>query len=156
ALKMTDRPSGADAANVYGFMEPAWGGGIMASWVRDFGGEVLDESGAKAQFATKEMQATWQYALDLHFKHKGHPMPDQQKALGDYHAMFVQQKVAMFRHPPWGVLATTDIPEKGDAAHFEWSAIAFPKGPSGKRGSQLGGTVIGMNPQTKATDEALK
>src|SRR5262249_11829633 len=24
ALKMTDRPSGADAANVYGFMEPAW------------------------------------------------------------------------------------------------------------------------------------
>ena len=143
ALKMTERQGSADVASVYGFLEPADGGDIMASWVRDFGGELLSADGKKALLSTPEVQSAWQFIYDLIYKHKVHPRPDTLKALGDYKNVFVQQKNPMFRHPPWGSLATSELPtrEKGG---FDWDAVAMPKGPSGQRGSQLGGTLIGV------------
>src|SRR5581483_11702484 len=41
AVKMTERPAGADVASVYGFLESGYVGDVMATWVRDFGGELL-------------------------------------------------------------------------------------------------------------------
>jgi ABC-type glycerol-3-phosphate transport system substrate-binding protein len=101
------------------------------------------------------VQSAWQFVYDLIYKHKVHPRPDTLKALGDYKNMFVQQKNPMFRHPPWGSLATSELPEKS-AGGFDWDAVAMPKGPSGKRGSQLGATMVGVAPSSKNPDEAMK
>jgi multiple sugar transport system substrate-binding protein len=155
ALKMTERQGNADVASVYGFLEPAYGGDIMVSWVRDFGGELLSADGKKALLSTPEVQKAWQFIYDLVYTHKVHPRPDTLKALGDYKNMFVQQKNPMFRHPPWGSLATSELPTK-EKGGFDWDAVAMPKGPSGQRGSQLGGTVIGVAPSSKNPEEALR
>jgi ABC-type glycerol-3-phosphate transport system substrate-binding protein len=154
AVKMTERPGNADIASVYGFLTPFYGGDIMTSWVRDFGGELLSPDGKKATINTPEVQTTWQFIYDLIYKHKVHPRPDTLTALGQYKNMFVQQKLPMFRLPPWGSLATSELPEK-DKGGFDWDAIAMPPGPSGKRGSQLGATSLGVTPNSKYPDVAL-
>jgi ABC-type glycerol-3-phosphate transport system substrate-binding protein len=155
AVKMTDRQGNADVASVYGFVEPAWGGDIMVTWLRDFGGEIVSADGKKGALDSPEALKTWQFAHDLIYKHKVHPRPDTLKALGDYKNLFVQQKNPMFRHPPWGSLATSELPA-ANAGGFDWDAVAMPPGPSGKRGSQLGATLLGVTPSSKNPDEAIK
>jgi multiple sugar transport system substrate-binding protein len=154
-LKMTERKQGAEVADVYGFLEPAYGGDIMVSWVRDFGGEIVSPDGAKSMLNRPEVKRAWQFIYDLIYTHKVHPRPDQLKALGDYKNMFVQRKNPMFRHPPWGSLATSELPEKSQGG-FDWDALAMPKGPSGQRGSQLGASMIGVTPSSKNPEEALR
>lgn len=154
SLKMTERQGNAEVADVYGFVQPAYGGDIMVSWVRDFGGELVSADGKTAMLNTPQVKDAWQFIYDLIYTHKVHPRPDTLKALGDYKNLFVQQKNPMFRHPPWGSLATSELPEKSQGG-FDWDAIAMPKGPSGQRGSQLGATMIGVTPDSKHPEEAL-
>jgi multiple sugar transport system substrate-binding protein len=154
AAKMTERPGNAEVASVYGFLTPFYGGDLMTSWVRDFGGEILSADGKKAALDTPEVMKAWQFIYDMIYKHKVHPRPDTLTALGQYKNMFVQQKLPMFRLAAWGSLATSELPA-ANAGGFDWDAIAMPLGPSGKRGSQLGASSVGVTPNSKYPDIAL-
>ena len=105
---------------------------------------------------TKEAKAAFQFIYDGIFTHQVAPRLDQLTALGQYKNMFIQQKLAMFRLAPWGILAISDAPNKGEQGYFEWNAIAMPKGPSGQRGSHLGSSYIGLTPASKNPEAAFK
>jgi ABC-type glycerol-3-phosphate transport system substrate-binding protein len=157
AKSMTQRKAGAEVADVYGWLvSPFFGGNIDISWLRDFGADMMDATGQQATLNTKEAKTYFQYIYDTIYTSKISPRPDQLTALGQYKNMFMQQKLAMFRLAPWGILALSDAPNKGETGYFEWSAIQMPKGPSGVHGSGLDASFIGMNPASKFPDEALQ
>lgn len=155
--QMTERKQGAEVADVYGWLlSPFWGGDLTYTWIRDFGGEPIDKDGTKAMLSSPEAMAAFQFIYNGIYKDKVSPRPDQLQAMGQYKNMFLQQKLAMFRLAPWGVLATSDMPLKGEKGYFDWAAVRMPKGPSGQRGSWLTSSSIGMTPNSKYPDEAFK
>ncbi len=157
AQSLTERKSGAEVADVYGLLSsPFFFTDIYASWLRDFGAEMWDEAGKKATLNSKEAMDAFKFIYDTIYTSKVAPRPDQLAALGQYKNMFIQQKLAMFRLAPWGVLATSDAPLKGEPGYFEWDAIRMPKGPGGQYGSNLTASYIGVASSTKNPDAAFK
>lgn len=157
AKAMTERKEGEDVADVYGWLvSPFWFGPVYFSWLRDFGADIFDETGTKATLNTPEAKACYTFLYDAIYTHKVSPRPDILTAVGQYKNMFAQQKLAMFRLPPWGVLATSDLPLEGEEGYFKWGATLMPAGPSGQRGSSLDVSFIGMNPESKNPEAALK
>lgn len=157
AIQMTERQEGAEVADVYGWLvSPFWFREVTDSWLRDFGADMIDETGAKALLNTEEAKAAFRFIYDAIYEHKVSPRPDQLDAMGGYKNMFLQQKVAMYRLPPFGVLATSAMPLEGEEGYFEWGAVAMPKGPSGVRGTSLAPSFIGMTPYSEHPEEAFK
>lgn len=157
AQSLTERQSGAEVADVYGFLgSPFWFADVYASWLRDFGAEMWDAAGKQATVNTKEARDAFKFIYDTIYTSKIAPRPDQLAALGQYKNMFIQQKLAMFRLAPWGVLATSDAPLKGEPGYFEWDAIRMPKGPGSQFGSNLTASYMGVAPSTKNPDAAFK
>ncbi len=157
AVQMTVREEGAEVADVYGWLvSPFWFGDVYTTWLRDFGGDMFDETGTKATLDTQEAQAFMQFIYDAIYTQGFSPRPDLLESLGQYKNMFLQQKLAMFRLPPWGVLATSDLPAEGEKGYFKWDAITMPAGPSGQRGSSLGAGFIGLSPDSEHPAEAFE
>lgn len=156
AVQMTERKEGEDVADVYGWLvSPFFFVDIFVTYLRDFGGDMYDETGTKATLNTPEAKAAFTFIYDAIYTQEFSPRPDILASLGQYKAMFLQQKLAMFRLAPWGVLATSDLPGEGEEGHFKWSAIAMPAGPSGQRGSSLGASFIGLTPDSEHPAEAF-
>ncbi len=156
AGQMTERKEGEEIADVYGWLvSPFFFVDILVTYLRDFGGDMYDETGTTATLNTPEAKAAFTFIYDAIYTQEFSPRPDILTSLGQYKAMFLQQKLAMFRLAPWGVLATSDLPREGEEGYFKWSAIAMPAGPSGQRGSSLGAGFIGLTPDSEHPTEAF-
>ncbi len=156
ANQMTERKEGADVADVYGWLvSPYWFADVYTTWLRDFGADMFDESGTRATLDTTEAKEFLTFVYDAIYTQGFSPRPDILASVGQYKNMFLQQNLAMFRLPPWGVLATTDLPREGEDGYFEWGAIAMPAGPSGQRGTSLGSAYIGLSAESENPTEAF-
>lgn len=157
AHKLTVAKPGADVADVYGFLiSPFWSVDIDWTWLRDFGGGIWDETGTKSTVISKANQDAMQWLYNAIYTDKVSPRPDTLQALGQYKTMFQQKKLAMFRLPPWGVLATSDMPLQGQPGYFAWQAALVPAGPSGQHGSWFSTSWEGVTADSKNPDAAFK
>lgn len=155
AAALTERKQGATVADVYGWLINPFGS-VSVSWLRFFGGELMDKEGKKALLNAPEVKAAAQFIYDGIYKQGVSPRPDQETSLGGYKNLFLQQKLAMYRLAPWGVLATSDMPLKGEKGYFEWKPALMPKGPGGQLGTILDVAHIGVAPSSKFPEEAFQ
>lgn len=157
AHKLTVAKAGSDLADVYGFLiSPFWSTDITWTWLRDFGGGLWDDSGTKSTVISKPNQDAIQWLYNAIYTEKVSPRPDTLQALGQYKTMFQQKKLAMYRLPPWGVLATSDMPLQGQPGYFAWQAARVPPGPSGQHGSWFSTSWEAVTADSKNPDAAFK
>ena len=123
-------------------------------WVRQFGGEFLDEAGKKCLLDSKEAQAGLQWVKDCQDKfqlindlYRTDPTKDQ---------MFEQQGKLASRSTTPGLVAEYRKPGQ-TRVNFDLGIALFPKGPKGL-GTQASGSGMGMTGTAKqdATWQWLK
>lgn len=140
----------------YGYLpSPFWFWGVLESYARDFGGEMIDAEGRTALVNTAETKAAFTHVYNLIHTEQVAPTPETLDALGQYKPMFASQKLAMYRLPPWGFLGTLDIPKEGEEGHFEWNVLQAPAGPGGN-GSSAGGRGWAISKFSQAPEAAFR
>lgn len=123
----------------WGYVAP-WGfSEFGVFYVRQFGGEYLDEAGKKVLVDTPEARAglEWIYNAQAKFQtidsHYHDPGPS---------ALFTQGKLGFVNWTP-GFVA--EWKAAGPAqVKFDLGVALFPKGPNGRRGSQASGSGMGV------------
>ncbi|HEU5316396.1 MAG TPA: sugar ABC transporter substrate-binding protein, partial [Chloroflexota bacterium] len=125
----------------YGFPE------FGAFWVRQFGGEFLDEAGKKCLIDSAEARAAfdWIYGVqtkaqvidDMFRVVSGAPLN-----LTGSRGLFAQGKLGMHATTP-GLVAEYNKPGQ-EEVKFPVGIALFPKAPSGRRGTQASGSGMGI------------
>jgi ABC-type glycerol-3-phosphate transport system substrate-binding protein len=115
-----------------------------AFWVRQFGGELLDEAGKKCLVDTPEARAglEWVYNCSTRFH-----LIDSQFRTDNKDALFEQQGKLAARSQTPGLAA--EYKKSGQTrVAFDLGIALFPKGPKG-RGTQGSGSGVGMTKADK-------
>ena len=121
---------------------------MVEPWVYCAGARWVDNPQKPNQYAfnTPAFVSALQFRADLILKHKVMIGPAQQSAeMGGMGAsdMFVNGRVAMFLSGIWVT------PQFRDIKNFDWDVVMFPKGPTGQRGYQDGGSGYGILKSSK-------
>lgn len=99
------------------------------------GGAVYDYDALKFTGNSQPVIDAYQFAQDLIYKHKVHPTPAEEEALGGANGgVFRNQKAAMYFMPTWQF-----PPYYG--ADFEWDIMQLPSGREGSWSSIYGGRL---------------
>lgn len=142
AQKMTRKDD-----DVWGWW-PSWGfSEFGAYWVRQHGGEFLDEAGRRVLIDSPEARAAFQFVYDAQAKFQvidnlfrqvqGAPL-----SLGGPRGLFALGKLAMHHTTP-GLVAEYKKPGQQEIT-FELGIALMPKGPGGRRGTQASGSGMGI------------
>ena len=125
----------------YGFPE------FGAFWMRQFGGEFLDEAGKKVLIDSAEGRAAFEWVYNVQIKAQviddmfrtitGAPLN-----LGGSRGLFAMGKLGMHATTP-GLVAEYNKPGQ-EEVKFPVGIALFPKAPSGKRGTQASGSGMGL------------
>jgi ABC-type glycerol-3-phosphate transport system substrate-binding protein len=108
-------------------------------WVRQFGGEFLDEAGKKVLLDSAESQAGLQWVYDAQAKFQ---TIDDLYRQGGFAALYRAGKLAFYCSTPGGV---SEYRKPGqELIKFEPGFGVFPKHPKGMRGSQASGAGMGI------------
>jgi multiple sugar transport system substrate-binding protein len=120
---------------------------MMEPWAYSAGGRWVDNPQNPNQytFNTQVFSDAIQFRADLILKQKVMPGPSNMTAMGGMGAsdLFVNGTAAMFLSGMWKVPAFRDIKT------FDWDVVMFPKGPTGQRGFQNGGSGYGILKSSK-------
>jgi multiple sugar transport system substrate-binding protein len=115
-----------------------------AFWVRQFGGELLDDAGKKCLIESPEARAglEWVYNCSTKFQ-----LIDNQYRTDSKDAMFEQQGKLAARSQTPGLASEYKKPNQ-TRVNFDLGIALFPKGPKG-HGTQGSGSGIGMTKTDK-------
>lgn len=127
---------------------PSWSfSEFGAFWVRQFGGEFLDEAGKKVLLDSSEARAAMDFVYgaqtkaqvinDLFRVVEGAPLN-----LTGSRGLFAQGKLGMHATTP-GLVAEYTKPGQ-EELKFEFGIALMPKGPNGRRGTQVSGSGMGI------------
>jgi ABC-type glycerol-3-phosphate transport system substrate-binding protein len=147
AQKLTKR-----GEDIWGFWA-SWGfPEFGAYWVRQFGGEFLDEAGKKCLIDSPEARAAfeWVYGTqtkaqvidDLYRTVQGAPLNQ-----GGARGLFALGKLAMHSTTP-GLVAEYKKPGQ-EEIKFDLGIALMPKSPQGRRGTQASGSGMGITNTAK-------
>jgi multiple sugar transport system substrate-binding protein len=140
--------------DVFGY-NPATSQKTILTFVRAFGGELLDPEGRKSLLNSPQAIAaiTWMY--EAFQKHRIAPTPSQASQEGGVDRMFVNGKLASGK---WGTsfenTARRDVKDS-----FKWFASLHPKGPGGVPGSDYeidGDSIIATSKHPDAAWQWVK
>ncbi len=140
--------------DVWGYW-PEWGlPEFGAFWVRQFGGEFLDEAGKKVLLDSAEARAAFEWCYNCYSKAQvidnlfrevqGAPLNQ-----GGRRGLFGLGKLGMFATTP-GLVAAYRNPAQQEIK-FPMGIALFPKSPQGRRGTQASGSGVGLT-NTKNQD----
>ncbi len=111
-------------------------------WVYSSGARWVDNPQKPNQYAfnTPAFVDAIQYRVDLILKHKVMPGPSNMTSMGGMGTsdLFMNGTAAMFLSGIW------KTPQFRDIKDFDWDIVMFPKGPTGQRGFQGGGSGYGI------------
>jgi len=139
AQKLTNR-----ADDVWGWW-PSWTFSEFGTfWVREFGGEFLDEAGKKTLIDSAQARAglEWVYGAQTKFQTIDNLFRD-----GGNTALFEAGKLGFFAATPAQV-ALYRKPGQAVIKH-DLGVALFPKGPGGQRGTQASGSGMGITGTSK-------
>ncbi|MCL4857790.1 MAG: sugar ABC transporter substrate-binding protein [Caldilineaceae bacterium] len=137
-----------EAPEIWGFRASGGGQEHIPSYLRTFGGDLLNEEGTQCLLLEEGSVQALRWLYDLMETHKADPClcGDQQRE------NFTAGKVGSFNTTP-GLIAefrnVTDWP-------FEWDATIGPLGPNGLRGSQVSGAAFCITGNSKHPFEAFQ
>ncbi len=121
--------------------------GMVEPFVYCAGGRWVDNPQKPNQYAfnSPAFISGLQFRADLILKHKVMPGPSNVTAMGGMGSsdMFVNGTCAMFLSGIWKTPAFRDIQK------FDWDVAMFPKGTTGQRGYQDGGSGYGILKSSK-------
>jgi multiple sugar transport system substrate-binding protein len=121
-------------------------------WIYSAGGRWVDNPQNPNQytFNTPTFINALQFRTDLMLKKKVMPGPANMTAMGGLGAsgLFVNGTAAMFLSGMW------KVPQLREIKDFDWDVVMFPKGPTGLRGFQNGGSGYGILRSSKNKKEA--
>jgi multiple sugar transport system substrate-binding protein len=146
--------------DIWGYFSP-WGfSEFGVFYVRQFGGEFLDEAGRKVLLDSSEARAglEWIYNAQAKFQTIDKHYRDDGKGAN---VLFVEGKLGFVNWTP-GFVAEWKSPGPNQISpangKFELGIALFPKGPGGRRGTQASGSGMGITKLDKveATWEWLK
>ena len=125
---------------------------MVEAWAYSAGGRWVDNPQNPNQytFNTQAFVEGLQFRADLIMKHKVTPGPSNMTAMGGLGAsdLFTNGSAAMLLSGMWKVPSFRDIKE------FDWDVVMFPKGPTGQRGFQNGGSGYGILKASKNKKKA--
>jgi multiple sugar transport system substrate-binding protein len=120
---------------------------MVEPWVYSAGARWVDDPQKPTQYTFDNPVFTnaMQYRADLTLKYKVMPGPDNLTSMGGTgtSGMFDSGLAAMFVSGSWKIAQFRDI------KNFDWDVAMFPKGPTGQRGFQLGGSGYGIMKSSK-------
>ena len=147
AIKLTADTNGDGKTDVWGTTHNGDWHSIMGP-VHRFGGYIIEHLGTKTKLAEPEGRACVQWEADLILKDKVAPTPDQVEEGTEQ--MFLTSKIATMQADQ-GALARIGRISEGK---LNYQALLYPMGPTGLRGSKLGGAAIPITTNSKFKEEA--
>lgn len=134
--------------DTWGFRASGTGQEHIPSYLRTFGGDLLNAEGTQCLLNDERSQAALRWLYDLRFTHNADPCicGDQQRE------NFVAGKVGAFNTTPGLVAEFRNVPDWT----FEWDAALAPLGPDGIRGSQVSGAGFCITGNSKHPNEAFQ
>jgi len=138
--------------DIWGYW-PDWGFAEFGTfWVRQFGGEFLDEAGKKVLVDSPEARAAYEWIYGTQTKAQtinnlyrvveGAPLGQ-----GGTRGLMGLGKLGMFQTTP-GLVASYRNPAQQEIK-FPLGIALFPKAPNGKRGTQASGSGMGLTKMDK-------
>jgi ABC-type glycerol-3-phosphate transport system substrate-binding protein len=140
AQSLTNRNEG-----IWGWW-PSWGFSEFGTfWVRQFGGEFLDEAGRRVLLDSPQARAglEWVYGAEARFQ-----TVDSLYREGGNVSAFEQGRLASFITTP-GLVAEYRKPGQ-ERVTFDLGIALFPRHPNGMRGTQASGSGMGITNTAKA------
>ena len=113
-------------------------------YIRQFGGEFLDEAGKKCLLDSAEARAGFEWVRNAEAKFQ---TIDNLYREGGFSRIFEQGRLGFFNATPAQV-ALYKKPGQ-ELIKFELGVALFPKGPGGRRGTQASGSGMGVVGTTK-------
>jgi multiple sugar transport system substrate-binding protein len=137
-----------NAPEIWGFRASGGGQEHIPSYLRIFGGDLLNAEGTECLLMAEESIQALRWLYDLRFVHEADPC-----VCGDQiRENFVAGKVGSF-NTTTGLVA--EFQKVTDWA-FEWDATIGPVGPSGLRGSQVSAAAFGITGNSEHPFEAFQ
>lgn len=127
---------------------------IWEAWVYSNGARLVDDVKKPTRCVLDDPRAVEgvQFRADLIHKHRVMPSPSNVTAMGGMgnSDLFINGKAAMFFSGIW------KTPRFREIETFEWDAVPFPVGPTGKRGFPMSGTGYAVLASTKHPELAYE
>ncbi len=139
------------APEVWGVRTSGGGQEHIPSYLRIFGGDVLNEDGTKCLLDQPESIAALRWLHDLQHTHKADPCQCGDQMTEN----FVAGTVGIF-NTTTGLVGTYTKQAKAGELPFEWDVVVGPVGPSGLRGSQVSSGSFCITGNSKHTSEAFE
>jgi multiple sugar transport system substrate-binding protein len=147
AVRLTADTSGDGKTDIWGTTHDGTWHAMMAQ-VHRFGGYIIDHMGNRTRLAEPEGKECVQWQADLILDHKVAPTPDQIEESTEQ--MFLTGKIAMMQASAGNLARIGRISE----GKLNYDGILYPTGPTGLRGSKLGGAGIPLTTHSKHKEEA--
>jgi ABC-type glycerol-3-phosphate transport system substrate-binding protein len=124
------------------------------TWAFDFGGSLVNDPWHPTRCTADKPAdiAGVQFRADLILKYGVMPGPADQKAMGyeiGNSDFFINGQVAMFHSGVWNIPFFRKV-----IKNFDWDVVQFPKGPHGRRRTELNAAGYGILKSTKHPDLA--
>jgi ABC-type glycerol-3-phosphate transport system substrate-binding protein len=134
--------------DTWGFRASGTGQEHIPSYLRMFGGDLLNAEGTQCLLAEETSIAALRWLYDLRFTHNADPC-----VCGDQiRENFVAGKVGAFNTTPGLVAEFRNVPDWT----FEWDTMVAPVGPDGLRGSQVSAAAFGITGNSAHPNEAFQ
>jgi multiple sugar transport system substrate-binding protein len=135
------------APEIWGFRAAATGQEHIPSYLRMFGGDLLNPEGTQCRLADENSVRALQWLYDLKNTHQVDPC-----VCGDQtRENFVAGKVGAYN---WTTGYVAEFQKVADWT-FEWDATIGPVGPEGQRGSQVSAAAFGLTGNSQHPIEAF-
>ncbi len=125
---------------------------MAEAWIYSGGAKWVDnvQNPTAWAFNTPAFTEALQYRTDLITKYKVMPGPSNMTAMGGMGTsdLFMNGTAAMILSGIW------NTPQFRDIKTFDWDVVMFPKGPTGVRGFEAGGSGYGILASSKNKKEA--
>ena len=136
---------------VWGMRSSGTGQEHMPSYLRIFGGDVLNEEGTQSLLLEDESVAALRWLYELQHKHEVDPCQ-----CGDQiNENFVAGTVGIYNTTTGRIGRYKNMKEAGEI-EFEWDAVVGPIGPTGLRGSQVSAAAFCVTENSKHPAEAFQ
>ncbi len=136
---------------VWGMRSSGTGQEHIPSYLRIFGGDVLNEEGTQSLLNQEESVAALRWLYDLQHTHEVDPCQ-----CGDQiHENFVAGTVGIYNTTTGRVGAYANMAEAGEL-DFEWDAVVGPVGPTDLRGSQVSAAAFCITGNSEHPSEAFQ
>lgn len=136
---------------VWGMRSSGTGQEHIPSYLRIFGGDVLNEEGTKSLLDQEESVAGLRWLYDLQHTHEVDPCQCGDETVNN----FVAGTVGIHNTTTGLIGRYTNMRNEGEI-EFDWDAVVGPVGPTGLRGSQVSAAAFGITGNSEHPSEAFQ